>query len=112
MNKDKNLMIKEAYLVYLENCPVHKWASKAVMISESTSKKWRDEDKEFNDLCEAKISLWVGKTVRKAKPEFQLERLLREDFKPPTQDMKVEGEVNVIFHESLKQDEFKPVSTA
>lgn len=111
MKKDKNLIIKEAYLVYLENCPVHKWASKAVMIHENTSKKWRDEDKDFDDLCEAKISLWVGKTVKRAKPEFQLERLMREDFKPPTQGVNVEGEVNVIFHESLKQDEFRTIST-
>lgn len=80
MKKDSKLAIKEKYLLYLEEVPKHKFACKAVKISEDTGKRWRDEDKDFADLCEQKISLWVSKTLKKTKPEFQLERLFREDF--------------------------------
>jgi len=80
MLKDKRLQIKESYLLYLEEVPKHKFACKAAKISEDTGKRWRDEDSDFADLCEAKIAIWVRKTLKRTKPEFQLERLLREDF--------------------------------
>ncbi len=80
MIKDKRLSIKEEYLLYLSEVPKHKFACMAVKISEDTSKRWRDEDRDFADLCEQNISAWVRKTLKKTKPEFQLERLMREDF--------------------------------
>ena len=80
MIKDDRLSIKENYLLYLEEVPKHKFACKAVKISEDTGKRWRDEDRDFADLCEAKIAVWVKKTLKRTKPEFQLERLLRDDF--------------------------------
>lgn len=80
MINDARLQKKELYLEYLEDVPVHKWASKYCMISEDTSKRWRDEDKDFADQCDLRISAFVKKTAKRAKPEFQLERLLRDDF--------------------------------
>ena len=80
MINDKRLPVKESYLLYLEEVPKHKFASKFVKISEDTSKRWRDEDKDFADQCEAKIAVWVRKTLKRTKPEFQLERLLKTDF--------------------------------
>lgn len=80
MIQDKRLSIKEGYLLYLEEVPKHKFACKSVKISEDTGKRWRNEDQDFADLCEAKISEWVRKTLKRTKPEFQLERLLRDDF--------------------------------
>lgn len=80
MIQDKRLHVKELYLEYLTDVPVHKWAAKYCMISENTSKTWRDEDKDFCDQCEARISQFVKRTAKRAKPEFQLERLLRDDF--------------------------------
>lgn len=80
MINDQRLPIKEKYLLYLEEVPKHKFACKAVKISEDTGKRWRDEDKDFADRCEEKISVWVRKTLKRTKPEFRLERLLRDDF--------------------------------
>jgi hypothetical protein len=81
MIQDKNLPIKEKYLLYLEDVPKHKWASKACRINENTSKRWRDDDPDFADRCEEALSKWVHKNVKKSSPEFQLERLLADDFK-------------------------------
>lgn len=80
VNKTKQKLIKRQYLQYLEEVPKHRFACMAVKISEDTGKRWRDEDKDFADLCEQKISVWIRRTLKKTKPEFQLERLLRDDF--------------------------------
>lgn len=71
---------KDAILSYLGEVPVYKWAAKAVSISEDTLLKWRKDDPGFADQCEARIAEFVKKNVKKARPEFQLERLLRDDF--------------------------------
>lgn len=80
MIDDKNLPVKREYLLYLADVPKHKWASKAVRIDEDTSKRWRDADPDFADQCEQVLSEWVRKNLKKSKPEFQLERLLKDDF--------------------------------
>src|SRR3990167_9325638 len=82
MIDDKRLPQKQAYLDYLEEVPVHKWASKAIKIDENTSKRWRDEDQDFADQCESRISSFVKSNVKRAKAEFKLERLLKDDFSP------------------------------
>ena len=71
---------KKMVLEYLEIVPVYKWAAKYVLKSEDTLKAWRDEDTEFADACEARISEFVRRTIKRTKPEFQLERLLKDDF--------------------------------
>ena len=81
MIQDDRLPKKELYILYLEDVPKHKWACKAVGISDDTSKRWRDEDSDFADACEIALSSWVRRNVKKSSPEFQLERLLSEDFK-------------------------------
>ena len=62
------------------------------MKNEDTIIHWRNEDKDFADKCEAKISEFVKRTVRKTKPEFQLERLLRDDFSQRTELTGKDGE--------------------
>jgi hypothetical protein len=81
MIDDDRLPKKQLYVLYLEDVPKHKWACKAVGISDDTSKRWRDEDPDFADACEIALSSWVRRNVKKSSPEFQLERLLAEDFK-------------------------------
>lgn len=80
MKKDKNFATKEAYLAYIESVPIHKWACKAVKISQKTSERWRKDDQDFDDQCEARIATWVGKTLKQAKAEFKLERIMKDDF--------------------------------
>ena len=97
MIQDDRLLKKEDYLIYLEDVPKHKFASKHTKISEDTSKRWRDEDSDFADQCEQRISVWVRRQLKKANPEFQLERLLREDFSQRTELTGADGEPLVII---------------
>lgn len=60
MIRDKRLPIKKQYLLYLEEVPKHKFACKAVKISEDSGKRWRDEDKDFADLCETRIVVFLN----------------------------------------------------
>jgi hypothetical protein len=81
---------KVAVLAYLEFAPIYKYAAMSIGITDETLKTWRDEDPEFSQQCEAKVSEFVHKTVRRTKPEFQLERMLR-DFSPRTELTGAEG---------------------
>lgn len=92
MTKEEKNEKKKIILEYLESVPVYKWAAKIAMINQDTLKDWRKEDQEFSEQCEAKISEFVRKTAKKAKPEFQLERLLREDFSPRHELVGKDGE--------------------
>lgn len=71
---------KVAILSYLEFAPIYKYAAKSVGITDETLKAWRDEDETFSHECEARIAEFVQRTVKRTKPEFQLERLLKNDF--------------------------------
>lgn len=92
MIQDDRLKRKELYLEYLSDVPVHKWAAKYIMISENTSKNWRDEDPDFCDQCELRISHFVRRTAKRAKPEFQLERLMRNDF---SEKKEIDNNINI-----------------
>lgn len=83
---------KEAILTYLEFAPIYKYAAKSVGITDDTLKAWRDADKKFSDACEARISEFVRRTVKKTRPEFQLERLLKDDFSQRTELTGKDGE--------------------
>lgn len=80
MTKEDKAHRKEMVIEYLRDVPVYKWAAKFVKIDQDTLKAWRDEDTEFSDKCELAMSEFVKKTIRKTKPEFQLERMLKDDF--------------------------------
>jgi len=71
---------KEMILDYLGTVPMYKFAAHSVLISRDTLDEWRKEDQEFARRCEAQISGFVTRTLRKTKPEFQLERAMRDDF--------------------------------
>jgi hypothetical protein len=106
MTEARKKEIKEMYLEYLEDIPVHKWASYYCRISEDTSKRLRDEDSEFADACKARISAFVRRTAKRAKPEFQLERLLKEDFSQLTKtDITSNGQtITPVLVEFLKKE--------
>lgn len=104
MIQDHRLATKEAFLEYLGEVPVYKWAAKAVKKSRDTMEDWRREDPDFALQCELKLAEWVKKTTRRARPEFQLERLMREDFKPP----KTESDVTLITPAPILGGQSKP----
>lgn len=76
----KNKILKEQYVNYLTQVPSHKFASMSIGKDRKTTLRWRDEDPEFATACDSAIATFVNKTAKRTRPEFQLERLLREDF--------------------------------
>lgn len=82
MIQDDRISVKDQFINYLGEVPSYRFASKAVKRSEDTMLLWRKEDEDFSALCEAKVAEWVRKTLKKTKPEFQLERLMRDEFAP------------------------------
>ncbi len=80
MKREKNIELKTQYVNYLAGVPSHKFASMSIKKDQGTVKRWRDKDPDFAYQCRQAISAFVYRNVKKAKPEFRLERLLREDF--------------------------------
>lgn len=76
----KNEELKIKYINYLTEVPSHKFASKAIGRDADTTRAWRKEDSEFSARCEAALAEFVRKALKNTKPEFALERLLKEDF--------------------------------
>ncbi len=100
---------KEAYLKYYADCPIQKYAAAWIGRSHDTIQRWKKEDASFASSIEAARALWVRKKLRRAKPEFALERLESELFgeKNLGQDPNYQKfqQFNFIF--TLKPDELQ-----
>jgi hypothetical protein len=114
MTEERKKELKKMYLEYLSDIPVHRWASKYCRIDEDTSKNWRDADKEFSEACEVKISEFVRRTAKRANPQFQLERLLKDDFAQRTELTGKDGkDLKTVLVEFIKPDgESKDTNTS
>jgi hypothetical protein len=114
MTAERRKEIKKMYLEYLSDIPVHKWACKYCRIDVKTSINWREEDKDFSNACEVKISEFVRRTAKRAKPEFQLERLLKDDFAQRTELTGKDGkDLKTVLVEFIKPDgESKDTNTS
>lgn len=105
MKADKNLIIKEKIIEFLERFPFYKYAAKANFITEETLKTWRDEDEDFSYKCEAARTNGVLMYGRRASPEFMLSHTDKETFGNKTEvdvtskGEKIEGLI-VISHEN------------
>lgn len=105
---DKNKELKEEYVKYLIEVPSHKFASKAIGKDADTTRAWRKEDTEFSARCEAALAEFVRKTLKRTKPEFALERLLKEDFSERSEIAGVEGKpllLPIPILENLRMEE-------
>ncbi len=77
---EKHAEQKKIIIDYFRALPVYKHAANAAGITDDTLKKWRDEDPEFSAQLKKAESEFYGSKVKKARPEFLLERLDRETF--------------------------------
>ncbi|MBM4644781.1 hypothetical protein GS464_29575 [Rhodococcus hoagii] len=59
----------------------YKIVANSIGYSEDGLKVWRENDKDFSDKLEQARSRFLSKQIKKAKPEFLLERLEPEVFK-------------------------------
>lgn len=80
MIDDDRLPTKKAFIDYLKLVPIYRRAADAVFKSEDTMLNWRNEDDDFSAQCEAAIAECLKRHVRKARPEFILERLFKDEF--------------------------------
>jgi len=87
--------LQEKAIASHRELPVYKYTAMAIGVHIETLINWRKEDSKFsNQLQEARVE-WVKKKAHKARAEFTLERLEREVFAPPTQEIEVKGETAV-----------------
>jgi hypothetical protein len=84
---EKITELKQKYVEYFRDVPVQKYAAMYVGRTEQTIIDWKREDEDFNNRVQEAHAEWVQKTTLKAKAEFTLERLEREIFAPPKQEV-------------------------
>lgn len=95
--EDKQARLKEYAVLNAETFYHYQLIARASGITDDTLKKYRDEDENFSERLEKARAQFIGKNMRKAKPEFLLERLDPELFKERKEaDVKLE-EVKPLF---------------
>lgn len=72
---------KAKAIEYYEAMPVYKYAAAFAGVSEDTLQVWRKDDIQFSDDLQKAKAEFIRKHGKKAKSEFLLERLDKENFK-------------------------------
>lgn len=78
---EKQALTKTQALIHAESFYHYKLIARASGITDETLKKYRDEDKDFSQQLEQARTRFLHKNMKKARPEFLLERLEPEMFK-------------------------------
>ena len=89
--KEDIAKLKQEYIEYYEEVPVQKYAAMAIGRTEETIINWRRDDEDFSNQVDQAKAKWVKKNVAKSKAEFALERLERDIFAPPKQQLEHSG---------------------
>lgn len=71
---------KELALEYYEAMPIYKYAAAFAGVHEDTMALWRKDDAEFSDNLQKAKAEFIRRHGNKAKHEFLLERLDKENF--------------------------------
>lgn len=79
--EEKQRLTKVEALIHAESFYHYKLIARAAGITDETLKTYRDEDEEFSQQLEQARARFLNKNMRKARPEFLLERLEPEYFK-------------------------------
>ena len=77
---DKKELTKNAALQIASSLYHYKWIAAAVMISEDTMKRYRDEDKEFADRLDQERARFIASNMKKARADFLLQTADRATF--------------------------------
>lgn len=100
---EKQFRIKESAIIWAESLYAYKLICRAIGITEETMIKWRKDDQDFSDRLEMSRVKFLNRNMRKAKPEFLLERLELEHFKQRTEsDVRVELPSPILGGASVK----------
>lgn len=79
--EEKVALTKTQALIHAESFYHYKLIARASGITDDTIKKYRDEDPLFSEELEKARTRFLSKNMKKARPEFLLERLEPEMFK-------------------------------
>lgn len=85
---------KQAAIDYYAEVPVFKYTAMAVGVDRDTLLDWRKKDPAFSARLLRARADWVKKHVRKARHEFNLERLEKEIF-AERKELEHSGEVAI-----------------
>lgn len=83
MSKVAERMIgqKERAIEYYGAMPIYKYAAAFAGITEDTMNTWRHNDRDFSDNLQKAKAEFIRRHGKRAKPEFLLERLDKQNFK-------------------------------
>lgn len=87
---EKQALTKQQALIHAESFYIYKLIARASGIEEDTLRKYREDDKEFSAELEQARTRFLSKNIKKARPEFLLERMEPETFKE-----RKESDINV-----------------
>lgn len=87
---DPNAAKKKIIIDYFAEVPVYKYAAMAAGITDETLIAWRKADLEFSNRLNQARAKWVMGRLPKARVEFALERLEKEIFAPPKQEVELD----------------------
>ncbi len=71
---------KKEFLEYYRKLPIQKLAAEYIGKDEDTITNWKKNDPTFSDQLGRAKSEWALKKANKAKPQWLLERVIREEF--------------------------------
>lgn len=95
--KEKQELTKTQALIHAESFYHYKLIARASGVSEDQLKRYRTDDKDFADELEQARTRFINKNMKRARPEFLLERLEPELFKERKElDANINGNVQFI----------------
>lgn len=103
---EKQARLKESCVLFAESLYIYELIAKAVGIDYVTLKRWRDSDSDFASRLEQSRANFIQRNMRKAKPEFLLERTAPDYFREKKEiDLNHSGEVQFINDVPRPKDE-------
>lgn len=77
--------LKREFLKYYRFLPIQKLAAEFIGKCEDTITDWKRKDKKFSDQIGMAKSEWALEKSRKVRPEWLLERIMKEHFAEKTE---------------------------
>ena len=100
--------LKEEYVWYFKQLPVQRLAAKFIGRNEDTIIRWKKADPAFAEQVSMAESEWARTKAAKVRPEFLLERIMKETFSPPKQEVEVTIPTSISFHYHAPDDKLSP----
>ena len=97
LNKNKISELKKVFLEYYRELPVIRLGAGKVGRDEDTIIRWRKDDSDFAEQMAIAKSDWALQKVKAVKStEWLLERVLRDHFTPPKQEIQEVSKINCL----------------